>query len=84
MDRNWRRKQTIPNLSWVWAEKAEVDLGWTHQEIAEVVGLSQQRIQQITNNVDFDKICNEIQRHLKQRRNETWLVRHSRHYRFLA
>lgn len=37
-----------------------------------MVGLSQQRVQQITNNTDFGKICNEMQEHLKQGRDDAW------------
>jgi transcriptional regulator with XRE-family HTH domain len=35
-------------------------LGWTQQEIADVVGLKRQRVQQIANNTNFSKICNSI------------------------
>lgn len=34
-------------------------LGWTQEEIAEKVGITQQRVQQITNNANFGKICND-------------------------
>jgi transcriptional regulator with XRE-family HTH domain len=32
-------------------------LGWTQKAIAEKVDITQQRVQQITNNIKFDKIC---------------------------
>lgn len=36
-------------------------LGWAQREIAEVIGKTQQRVQQITNNMDFHIICNSYQ-----------------------
>ena len=41
-------------------------LGWTQQEIGDVVGLSQQQTSRITQNTDFGKMSNEIQTFLEQ------------------
>ena len=35
--------------------------GWTQEEIAEKVGITRQRVQQIANNIQVNKICNELQ-----------------------
>ena len=47
-------------------------MGWTQEEIAEVVGLSQQRVQQITNNAGFGEISNL----LAQGRDMPYIARH--------
>jgi DNA-binding XRE family transcriptional regulator len=47
-------------------------LGWTQEEIAEVVGVNQQRVSQITNNANFGEIGNLV----SQGRDMDYIARH--------
>ncbi len=51
-------------------------LNWTQEEIGKMVGLDQSVISRIMQNVDFDKTHNEMQAHLKQGRDDSWLAEH--------
>lgn len=51
-------------------------LGWTQQEIADTVGLTQQAVSKITTNGDFAKSCNQIRAFLKQGKDMTWITEH--------
>lgn len=47
-------------------------LGWTQEHIADVVGVNQQRVSQITNNANFSEIGNLV----SQGRDMDYIARH--------
>jgi transcriptional regulator with XRE-family HTH domain len=47
-------------------------LGWTQEQIADVVGVNQQRVSQITNNANFSEIGNLV----SQGRDMDYIARH--------
>ena len=50
--------------------------GWTQEEIAEKVGITRQRVQQIANFIHVNKICNELQTFLSLGKTMEWIAEH--------